>query len=368
MGCPEVAERNPLNTICPYYTMFPLEFPLGQLRGANARDWVLDPFCGRGTTVYAARLLGLRSVGVDSNPVAAAIADAKLVSVRPSEVMKAATDILATLDRRPIDVPNGEFWQWCYHPDTLRDLCVLRAALLTERPTHPIRALRAFLLGRLHGPLANGDASYLSNQMPRTYASKPGYSVKYWQSRGMRPPKVDVVDLIRRKVKHYFARLPRNPGGHIVCGDSRKVTLGKLRARWVVTSPPYYGMRTYVPDQWLRYWFLGGPADVAYTFDQQLQHSSPETFKEQLAQVWRNVGTACTPGARMVIRFGGIHDRKAEPRDLLRESIRHASCGWRLLTARSAGLATYGRRQVVQFMTTPEKPIEEYDFYARLEN
>ena len=67
-----------LNSICPYFTMFPLEFPLGILkRNAKEGSIVLDPFCGRGTTNYAARLLGLSSVGVDSSPVAAAIARAK---------------------------------------------------------------------------------------------------------------------------------------------------------------------------------------------------------------------------------------------------------------------------------------------------
>src|SRR5687768_692706 len=68
-----------LNAICPYYTMFPLAFPLGVLkRRSQPKQWVLDPFCGRGTTTFAARLLGLSSVGLDSNPLAAALAAAKL--------------------------------------------------------------------------------------------------------------------------------------------------------------------------------------------------------------------------------------------------------------------------------------------------
>ena len=39
-----------LNSVCPYYTMFPLDFPLARLAGASTGDWVLDPFCGRGST------------------------------------------------------------------------------------------------------------------------------------------------------------------------------------------------------------------------------------------------------------------------------------------------------------------------------
>src|SRR5712691_10633239 len=74
-----------LNAVCPYYTMFPLEFPLGVLtRQSRPQQWVLDPFCGRGTTTFAARLLGLPSVGLDSNPLAAALAAAKLPSVSPT--------------------------------------------------------------------------------------------------------------------------------------------------------------------------------------------------------------------------------------------------------------------------------------------
>lgn len=69
-----------LNTICPYYTMYPLQFPLRVLRDAQPKKWVLDPFCGRGTTNFAARLLGMNTVGFDTSPIAVAIASAKLLA------------------------------------------------------------------------------------------------------------------------------------------------------------------------------------------------------------------------------------------------------------------------------------------------
>ena len=74
-----------LNGVCPYYTMYPLDFPLRVLKEHGKRgDWVIDPFCGRGTTNFAARLLGMPSMGVDSSPVAVALAKAKLASAEPS--------------------------------------------------------------------------------------------------------------------------------------------------------------------------------------------------------------------------------------------------------------------------------------------
>ena len=69
------------NAICPYYTMFPLEFPMRLLKKHQAESpTVWDPFCGRGTTIYAARKLGLPSYGLDTSPIAVAIARAKLAS------------------------------------------------------------------------------------------------------------------------------------------------------------------------------------------------------------------------------------------------------------------------------------------------
>lgn len=51
-----------LNAICPYFTMFPLEYPLRVLKKHRKdKPVVLDPFCGRGTTLFAARSLGLES-------------------------------------------------------------------------------------------------------------------------------------------------------------------------------------------------------------------------------------------------------------------------------------------------------------------
>ncbi|HYL56662.1 MAG TPA: hypothetical protein VEU73_13910 [Gemmatimonadales bacterium] len=198
---------------------------------------------------------------------------------------------------------------------------------------------------------------------------KPGYAVSFWRKHGMKPPKVDVLELIERKAARYFGALPPWVPGTVVCADSTSTPLTSIssKAQWVVTSPPYYGMRTYLPDQWLRYWFIGGPARVSYVSEGQLEHTSPERFAEHLSQVWKNVAEACGEGARMVVRFGGIRYRNQNPREILWESLRIADCGWRITNVRSAGLATRGKRQAQQFLETLKKPIVESDVYARLD-
>lgn len=109
-----------LNGICAYFTMFPLRFPCGVLqRWAEPGDIVLDPFCGRGTTNYASRILGLPTFGVDSSPVAVAISGAKLANTTPSVIVWEAERILG---ERPVpsSLPSGEFWELAYHPGGAR--------------------------------------------------------------------------------------------------------------------------------------------------------------------------------------------------------------------------------------------------------
>src|SRR5690606_10031711 len=124
-----LAQDVALNGICPYFTMFPLRFPLGILqRRARQTDTVLDPFCGRGTTNFAARLVGLRSLGVDSSPVAVAITASKLVNTTPSEILDEAREIVA--NRQAEHIPTSAFWAWAFHPVTLETICRFREAFL----------------------------------------------------------------------------------------------------------------------------------------------------------------------------------------------------------------------------------------------
>lgn len=353
-----------LNGICPYFTMFPLDFPYRILeKHAAPGEWVADPFCGRGTTNYASRVLGLPSVGIDSNPVAVAISRAKLSNTTPQSIMLAAKYIL-DIARVPSDVPTGEFWRLAYHPEVLQVLCRLREGLLMDCRSQSRLALRGILLGALHGPRNKTGTSYFSNQSQRTYAPKPTYAINYWKRHGLTPENVDVLQIIETRAQKYYSG-QRPATGTIVRGDSREESSFRhiqRNIRWVITSPPYYGMTTYIPDQWIRAWFLGGKPTVDYSTKGQLQHSSPEVFAAQLRQVWINTGQICEPEARMVVRLGGINDRQVDPLRLLDWSL--AGSGWYIERKESAGYASQGRRQANHINRSLKEPREEYDIWA----
>lgn len=355
-----------LNAICPYYTMFPLEFPLRMLHGRAKRgQWVADPFCGRGTTNFAARLLGLPSLGIDSSSVAVALTKAKLARARVSDVVRVAKAILEATPAR-VSVPEGDFWSLAYDRSVLRKLCWLRSELIRDCASDTRILLRAIVLGALHGPKTKTVLSHFSNQCPRTYAPKPDYAVRFWRKRRMTPPALDVLELIRTRARRYLQDQPLQTTSQIELGDSRTSDAWEgRRIRWIVTSPPYYGMRTYVADQWLRNWFVGGPSYVEYARPaDELSHASAEEFAGELRKVWQGLVPHCHPEAKLIIRFGGIRDRDIDTVGLLKTSIRES--GWRLATVVPAGTADSGKRQSQQFLKEDTRPMAEHDYHAAL--
>jgi len=368
-GLPSPETMVRLNAVCPYYTMFPLEFPLKRLTWAREGEWVLDPFCGRGTTMFAARLRGLACAGIDSNPVAAAITAAKLTDTTPERIIELARTVLGGA-RDPADVPEGAFWRMCFYPETLRDMCVFREHFLRSCGTDEEVALRALMLGILHGPKHKTAPTYFSNQMPRTYATKPDAAIRFWKKHRLaKPPTVDVFDAISRRAHHTFASLPPAVKGEVHLGDARRahrLLWPGRRFSWVITSPPYFGMRTHRPDQWLRNWFLGGEARVDYAQEGQLAHHA-DKFADELAAVWRAVARRCTPGAHLVVRFGHLPSIPVNARDLLRSSLARADVGWRVTRWVNAGSSSNGKRQSQQFGRCTKDAACELDAYARLE-
>ena len=188
----------------------------------------------------------------------------------------------------------------------------MREGLLRiQKETDESALLRGAALGCLHGPRANelSRSGYFSNQMPRTFASKPDYSMKYWREKSLKAPKLSVIDLLKRKLESIPGLDTPSVGDirRVRCADARKSdSYQNISGRLVVvTSPPYYRMRTYIQDQWLRNWFLGGPAEVDYQADTQVRHSSHEDFVHDLTRAWNHLKKRAD-GVDLYVRLGTI--------------------------------------------------------------
>lgn len=244
----------------PYYAMFPTTFADRVIQDyTSLGDGVLDPFAGRGTSIFSAAVQGRKGIGIERNPVGWIYAktklqpaDAEQVLTRLQELSRSASQYRSSAHAMP------EFFRMCY-AQRVREFLLATRARLNWRGSCVDRTLMALLLVYLHGKYG----ASLSNQMRQTKSMSPQYAVNWWRQRGMVPPEIEPEEFMASRIEWRYAKgVPDVHGSRVLRGESQSVlrTLSNERGlNLLFTSPPYYGLTNYHYDQWLRIWLLGGP-------------------------------------------------------------------------------------------------------------
>ncbi|MDR2990778.1 MAG: site-specific DNA-methyltransferase [Burkholderiaceae bacterium] len=249
--------------------MFPIRFADAVIKEYTAAgDTVLDPFAGRGTTIFSAATLERHGFGIEISPVGWVYAKAKLDPAPLAQVEKRLLEIAdASREYAKQAQYLPKFFKKCFSPSVRRFLLAARASLNWRRGTCD-RTLMAILLVYLHGK----EGQALSNQMRQTKAMSPHYAVKWWTENEMNPPDLDAVEFMRQRIFWRYAKgVFEARGSQVFLGNS--ITLlpkiaRRLRekdipkANLLLTSPPYFGVANYHYDQWLRLWLLGFETDA----------------------------------------------------------------------------------------------------------
>lgn len=118
---------------------------------SNEGDLVVDGMVGSGTTLIEALLAGRRGIGVDIDPLARLIAQAKTTTVDPDRLIKVATDLVGRAVARPDSGwrPVGiDIDRW-FRPDVQADLCRLRDEIADVDSDDPLRSVLMSLFSSL---------------------------------------------------------------------------------------------------------------------------------------------------------------------------------------------------------------------------
>ena len=287
--------------------MFPEDFAREWIQRLTKRgEVVFDPFCGRGTTPFEAILNGRMGVGSDINPVAYCVTAAKLNPPRHTQLLE-RLDALERSAWQQTVAELPEFFGFAFTPGVLRQISFLRTNL-RWKANRTDRMIAATILGILHGESMR-SARYLSNQMPRTIATKPAYSIKYWKRHGHLAPERDVFDALRREIRfRYESALPGTSGAAYLADFRdmpRLLRASKLRPRLVVMSPPYLDTTRFEEDQWLRLWFLGNAPHPTYGhLSRDDRYDTPAGYWRLIADMWRVLGVVLAPRSNVIIRIG----------------------------------------------------------------
>jgi len=249
----------------PYYAMFPVDFAFDVVnKYSKEGDYILDPFAGRSSSIYAGGVLGRHSLGIEINPVGWIYGSVKLNPADKDDVVDRLFEIYGkrnyysrAIERMP------EFYRICYCDEVLKFLLSARKNLNWESDNVDA-TLMSIILVYLHAKIGEG----LSNQMRMTKSMGMNYSVEWWKKNNFsKPPEINPAQIILNKINwRYKKGMPKVTESAVVFGDST-IELGNISERAKIndiefsllfTSPPYYSITDYHADQWLRLWILGG--------------------------------------------------------------------------------------------------------------
>ena len=357
-------ERHRFHSICPYFAMFPETFVRRNVMAwSKPADLILDPFSGRGTTVFESLLSGRHAIGCDVNPVAVCLSKAKADPPALDDVLERIDALQKKSRNFKSKAPEStdEFFNLCFHSDTLRQLLFLKKTLLWRKERTDC-LIAALALGCLHGESHKTELCF-SNRMPRTISTKPGYSVRWWRARHCLPPKRDVFAILAQMAAYRYGSPLPNLKGRVVEGDARRAAAllrpYRERVRLVVTSPPYLDITDYHEDQWLRLWFLGGPAKPISRQGKDDRHRGTDSYWRFMREAWTGVAPLLMEGAQIVIRIGGTRLDQDELAEGLSASLKATTRRFRLMEARRTVIKN-GQRRVLQ--TVPDRASVEHDF------
>jgi SAM-dependent methyltransferase len=186
---------------------------------------VLDPFCGVGTTLLAAKSRNLQSVGVDASPLAAFVSRAKTQDYEAADLEKAEAFIAS--DIRP---DGGMEWKF--------ELFSPRAAF-PKRNYNEILAIRS-AIEREEGKTRDLLLLALLSVLPQaSIVLKDGGVLRITKDKRALPAK----EIFRRKAKRMVRELRENqvcgPAPQVFLGDARALGMPEGSAGLVATSPPY---------------------------------------------------------------------------------------------------------------------------------
>jgi hypothetical protein len=250
--------------MCSYLGGFPPRVPRRLIQEwVPTRETVLDPFCGSGTTLVEAKLLGHPAIGIDLNPLAVRLTQAKLQPVDLDDLLYRLRSLANHFrgEREMEEVP--QVLNPIFHRRTLAQLSYLKRELKDDNPEDMF--LKGALLGIMHGKARrDGTTAYLSVDMPNTFSMSPGYVRRFVEKNELAPPAVDVFSKLGERCTWLLraGSLPRRPSSVVLEGDATRLDallsgLGIRKVGAIITSPPYLGVLRYGTFNWIRLWFLG---------------------------------------------------------------------------------------------------------------
>jgi site-specific DNA-methyltransferase (cytosine-N4-specific) len=189
---------------------------------------LLDPFCGTGTIVYEAQAHGMKTIGVDNNPLACIIAKGKTESIEAQIVLNTLSSAISDAQSqddapRMFDSPAKYF-----HPDTADQIM---------RMVQVSTGFNSYLLSVLYGAICVAARACNGWLWTSTSIGRINEPLR----------KIDFYSTLLRKAKKHIRFVNNGPSAEIHTYDTRQIheIIDEESVDIVYTSPPYFDALDY---------------------------------------------------------------------------------------------------------------------------
>jgi len=229
----------------PYPAKFIPQIPRYFIKNyTDKEEVVLDPFCGCGTTLVEAKLLGRESFGIDINPLAQLLTRVKTTPLEKGELEKETNLLLQRIKEyhgEPwnVDFPNKDYW---FEKSAQQELGVIKACI-DEVPKKEIREFFLVCFASIVRKCSNADPKI----------SKPVFTKRM---RELKDRKIEPKKYFEEKVKEYCNQMvafstylncyaEKSAKAEVIGKDARDIELGDESVDLIVTSPPFVNAQEY---------------------------------------------------------------------------------------------------------------------------
>jgi DNA modification methylase len=302
-----------LHSLHPYPAKFIPQIPRTAIeRWTEPGGVVYDPFCGCGTTLLEASLLGRPSIGVDNNAVAVLVSRAKTAVYNKRDVAR-LVEIAAELKALPHSararrdlIPQNENFHYWFDEAVVHRLSVIKGCMLEV--DEPLQTLLLAIFSSVIVRVSFQDSDTRYAKISRTVVP------------------ADVDRAIRSKLEEVVQRL-----GEIPKAKRARVTIHQADTRQtpfikddsvdlIVTSPPYLNAYDYHKYHRQRLHWLGG--DIAFARDVEIgkhddftrPRATPDKYFEDMSACFGEWQRVLRKNAKCLILIGdAIVTKEAVP-------------------------------------------------------